>query len=79
MLASGAADKFLKVWDVAKGTLIRSYEGHTHHVLGVAWKFDSNVIATCGADNVIKIWDVNTGEQQRTIAGFNKQLRALGE
>ncbi len=77
MLASGAADKFLKVWDVAKGTMIRSYEGHTHHVLGVAWKFDSTVLATCGADNVIKVWNVDTGEQQRTISGFNKQLTAI--
>jgi len=77
MLASGAADKFLKVWNVGSGELIRSYEGHTHHVLGVSWKFDSKVLATAGADQVIKVWDVATGEQKRTITGFAKQLTAI--
>jgi WD40 repeat protein len=77
MLASGAADKFLKVWNVGSGELFRSYEGHTHHVLGVSWKFDSKVLATAGADQVIKVWDVATGEQKRTITGFAKQLTAI--
>lgn len=77
MLATSAADKFLKVWNVATGELHRSYEGHTHHVLGVSWKFDSKVLATAGADQVIKVWDVATGEQKRTISGFSKQLTAI--
>ncbi|MCA9053549.1 MAG: hypothetical protein KDA75_06915, partial [Planctomycetaceae bacterium] len=37
-LVSGAADKFVKLFDVATGEHIRSYEGHTNHVLSVAIK-----------------------------------------
>ncbi len=33
-LASCAADRFVKLWNVADGKLVRSFEGHTHHVLG---------------------------------------------
>ena len=42
-LLTGAADKFVKIHDVAAGKLVRSFEGHTNHVLGVAWKHDGQV------------------------------------
>ncbi len=76
-LLSGAADKFVKMFDVASGKHVRSFEGHTHHVLGVAWKGDASLIASAGADNQIKVWNVETGEQTRTIAGYNKQVTAV--
>ena len=47
-LASASADKFLKVTNVADGKLLRSYEGHTHHVLAVDWKSDGKELVTGG-------------------------------
>lgn len=76
-LASGAADKFVKLFDVETKKLIRSFEGHTHHVLGVTWKGDGSRLASAGADNAIKIWNVETGEQHRTIANYTKQVTAI--
>ncbi|MBS0209415.1 MAG: hypothetical protein JSS27_10700 [Planctomycetes bacterium] len=76
-IASGAADKFLKVHNVADGKHVRSYEGHTHHVLGVSWSPDSKLLASSGADSVIKLWDVASGEQKRTIAGFTKEVTGV--
>ena len=74
-LASGAADKFLKVFDVASGKFVRSFEGHTNHVLGVSWKADGSLLASAGADNQIKIWNFETGEQTRSIT----HLRQAGD
>ena len=37
-LASCGADKFVKVFDVSTGQLAKVFEGHTHHVLSVAWQ-----------------------------------------
>jgi len=76
-LLSGAADKFVKVFDVESGNHVRSFEGHTHHVLDVSWKADGTAIASAGADNQIKIWTVETGEQQRTIGGHGKQVTSI--
>ena len=76
-LLSGAADKFVKIFDVGSGKHIRSFEGHTHHVLDVSWKADNASIASAGADNVIKVWNVDTGEQRRTIGGYSKQVTSL--
>ncbi|MBS0207013.1 MAG: hypothetical protein JSS49_29405 [Planctomycetes bacterium] len=76
-IVSGAADKFVKQFEVATGKLVRAYEGHTHHVLGVSWKGDGSRIASAGADNAIKIWNVETGEQHRTIQNYSKQVTSI--
>ena len=65
LLASGAADRIVKVFDVATGALTNSFEGHTHHVLDVAWRADGKMLASAGADNVIKFWDYASGDQLR--------------
>lgn len=77
LLASAAADKFVKVFDVAAGTFVRSFEGHTHHVMDVSWKADRTTLASAGADNAIKVWNVETGEQARTISTYSRQVTSL--
>jgi WD40 repeat protein len=76
-LASCAADKFLKVSAVADGKELKSFEGHTHHVLAVDWKGDGKQLVTGGADNVLKVWDFEAGEQVRTLQAAGKQVTAL--
>ncbi len=76
-LASSAADKFVKVLDLATGKVVKTFEGHTHHVLGVSWKHDGRTLASAGADNVIKVWDFVTGERKKTIEGFSKEVTSI--
>ncbi len=77
LIASAAADKFVKVFNVASGQHVRSYEGHTHHVMDVSWKGDGTTLASAGADNAIKVWNAETGEQSRTITTYTKQVTSL--
>lgn len=77
-LASCAADRFMKLWNVADGKLVRSFEGHTHHVLGVSWRTDGRVLASSGADLVIKVWDPRSGDQLRTVQNqFTKEVTSI--
>ncbi|MEJ7596242.1 MAG: WD40 repeat domain-containing protein, partial [Planctomycetaceae bacterium] len=76
-LASAAADKFVKVFNVASGEFVRAFEGHTHHVMDVSWKGDGTALASAGADNAIKVWNVETGEQSQTIATYTRQVTSL--
>ena len=73
-LATGAADRLLKVFRVADGSLVRSFEGHSSHVLGVAWQADGHLLATAGADRVVKLWNFDTGAALRTIRGDAYQI-----
>jgi WD40 repeat protein len=77
MLATCGADKFVKAFEMPSGKFIKSFEGHTHHVLDVGWKADGKLLASAGADNVIKVWTFDTGEQARTIQGHTKQITRL--
>ncbi|WP_161604567.1 WD40 repeat domain-containing protein [Roseiconus nitratireducens] len=76
-LASAAADKTLRLTDVATGELIRTLEGHTHHVLAVAWQNDGRTLASAGADQSVRVWDSGTGETLRTIGGFPQELTGI--
>ena len=77
LLASAAADKFVKVFDVASGEFVRAFEGHTHHVMDVSWKSDRTTLVSAGADNAIKVWNAETGEQARTISTYTRQVTSL--
>jgi WD40 repeat protein len=76
-LASGGADKALRVLDTSSGKVVKVFEGHTHHVLGVSWRADGRLLASAGADNVVKIWDWTTGERRQNIAGWDKEVTAV--
>ena len=77
MLVTGSADKFVKVWTIPEGKFVKSFEGHTHHVLDVGWMSDGKLIASAGADNTVKVWDFDKGEQARTINAHTKQVTRL--
>jgi len=76
-IASCAADRFMKTFDVETGKFNRAFEGHTHHVLGVSWSADGRTLASSGADKVVKVWNSLTGDQQRTITGFSKEVTSI--
>lgn len=77
LIASSAADKTVRLLDLASGTVKRSLEGHTHHVLAIAWQDDEQTLASASSDKTIKIWDIETGEQRRTITGFGKEITSI--
>jgi WD40 repeat protein len=77
MIATCSADKFVKVWTIPDGTFVKSFEGHTHHVLDVGWMADGKLLASAGADNTVKVWDFDKGEQARTINAHAKQVTRL--
>ena len=76
-LASGAADKIVRVTDIATGKQTNLFEGHTHHVTGIAFRSDGRVLATAGADGVVNTWDMIIGERKRKIEGWTKEVTSL--
>ena len=77
LLASGAADKIVRVTEVATGKQTNVFEGHTHHVTGVAFRADGRVLATAGADGVVNTWDMIVGERKKKIEGWTKEVTSL--
>src|SRR5207248_2347031 len=76
-LASSGADKFIRIVDLSTGKVLRSLEGHTHHVLSVSWKRDGRTLISGGADNMVKVWDAFAGERKKNIEGFGKEVTSI--
>ena len=52
-------------------------EGHTGHVLSVAWKDDSSTLASGSADLTVKFWDAVNGEKRKQAGGVDREVTAL--
>jgi WD40 repeat protein len=65
------------VLDILGMRVVRSLEGHTHHVLGVSWSPDGRSILTAGADNTVKIWDALNGTRKKSVDGADKEVTAV--
>lgn len=76
-LVSCASDRMMKLINSDTGKHIRTFEGHTGHVLGVSWRADGRTLATAGADQVVKVWDAKEGGQKKTISGFKEEITAV--
>jgi hypothetical protein len=59
ILASGSADRTIKLWDVATGKELRTLSGHTSYVLSVAFSPDGKILASGSGDRTINLWDVS--------------------
>ena len=69
MLASGAYDETIKLWDVATRTNIATFEGHGGWVSSVSFSPDGTMLASGSADETIKLWDVATRTNITTLFG----------
>jgi hypothetical protein len=60
LLASGSADKTIKLWDVATGREVRTLTGHIDDVNSVAFSPDGRLLASGSLlDATIKLWDIS--------------------
>lgn len=70
-LISGSYDKTAKLWDVATGTLLHTFEGHSNDIDAVGFSSDGGQVATGSKDESVRIWDRDTGR-------LLKKFEALG-
>jgi WD40 repeat protein len=62
LLASGAFDNTIKLWDVANGRELRTLRGHANGISAVAFSPDGQMLASTSLDNTLKLWETATGK-----------------
>ena len=66
-LASGSADKTIKMWNVNNGKVLRTLTGHKLSVQSIAFSPDGYTLASGSKDKTIRLWDVSTGKIRRIL------------
>jgi WD40 repeat protein len=67
----------VSVCDAATGQELRTLEGHTSSVHGLAFSRDGRYLATGGSDRTLRLWDPETGEGLRTFKGHTGGVNAV--
>jgi len=66
-LASGGAERLVRMWDIETGRLLRSLRGHTNDVRAVVFTPDGQTLATGSEDRTIRLWNGKTGEPTKLL------------
>ena len=66
-LASGGAERLVRMWDVETGRLLRSLRGHTHDIRAIVFTPDGQTLATASEDRTIRLWNGKTGEPMKLL------------
>src|SRR5207302_1207646 len=76
-LATGAADRSARVWDVDSGDELRELAGHGAAVSAVAFSPDGRRLATGSMDRTARLWDAGTGAELRRLTGHGESVFAI--
>ena len=79
-IASGSRDKSVRVWNVATGGNMVTYQGHTGFgasVQAVIWSPDGTYIASGSHDKTVQIWKASTGLHINTLRSGSDHINAL--
>jgi WD40 repeat protein len=77
ILASGSADKTIKLWRVSDGEPICTLKGHSQSVRTVAFSPDGQTLASGSADRSVKLWQVPSGKLIGTIKWHSGWVNAV--
>ncbi|XP_048441332.1 protein pleiotropic regulatory locus 1-like [Pyrus x bretschneideri] len=73
-VCTGSADRTIKIWDVASGTLQLSLTGHIGQIRSLAVSSRQPYLFSAGDDKQVKCWDL---EQNKVIRSYHGHLSGV--
>jgi len=75
-IASGSADRTIKLWDARSGQELTTLKGHGDEVNSVTFSPDGRTIASGGGDE-IKLWDARSGQVLTTLKWHRDKVQSV--
>jgi WD40 repeat protein len=76
-LASGGADKTIKLWNLDTLDRIRTYTGHKDFVTALTFAPDGKTLASASLDGSIRLWSTRSTRSQRRLYGHRGRVGGL--
>ena len=76
-VASGSADRTIKLWSLASQSIVRTYRGHKDFVTALAFAGDGRVLASASLDGGIRVWSAASGRLIRSLSGHKQRVGGL--
>jgi len=76
-LATGGAEGYIKLWDVALNCPSGVIEAHDGACLAVAYSADGRLLVTGGADHTVKLWDWQARQMLHVLKRHEGPVRSV--
>ncbi|WP_369779491.1 trypsin-like peptidase domain-containing protein [Streptomyces sp. R33] len=76
-LATGSADRTVRLWDVDTGTSRPPLAGHGGVVRSVSFSADGLTLATGSDDRTVRLWDAKNGALRTVLPGHTGAVRSV--
>jgi WD40 repeat protein/serine/threonine protein kinase len=70
LLLTGSQDNSVKVWDVARGKVLKTLRGHAGWVRSCAFTPDGHGVVSGSHDHLAKVWSIEGYEEIRVLQGL---------
>ncbi len=67
LIASGSADRTVRLFDVESGQHKRTFIGHTGTIVSVVFSPDGKTLASGAYDDTVRLWNTVTGENTKIL------------
>ncbi|CAD7928947.1 unnamed protein product [Amoebophrya sp. A25] len=78
MVASGSADKTIKLWSTRFGNCLKSLRAHEDSVMCCKFVRETHYLVTCGKDKAVKTWDCDTYELISNLGYHQGEIWGMG-
>lgn len=76
-LATGGADKAIKLWNLDTMDRVRTYRGHRDFVTALTFRPDGDMLASAGLDGDIRLWSTKRSRLLRRLRGHSGRVDGI--